>query len=209
MVSLRTIREAGVNIIHQHCFKKKETRRQGEGDQELPARAGKQSQDGKHQPYAITCSGRNHQLVQHPQGGRGGGFAHPDLRMQGNVIYDHQKNNKRTLTGWHRFLLGIRRRKMCTSLWTIAPSRKMSEIQLRAIVQNMDKQDAEQQTNGDEIRIKSGRTMGKFSRKALEIEIKVGKDIESKIRKVFDLNTSKTDDDCEKCRCSWPVQLCT
>jgi hypothetical protein len=30
----------------------------------------------------------------------------------------------------------------------------MTEIQLRAIVQNMDKQDADQQTNGDKVMVK-------------------------------------------------------
>ena len=45
----------------------------------------------------------------------------------------------------------------------------MSEIQLRAIVQNMDKQEADQQTDGDEIMVKDGATISKFSREALEI----------------------------------------
>jgi hypothetical protein len=40
----------------------------------------------------------------------------------------------------------------------------MSEIQLRAIVQNMEKQGADQQTDGDEIMVKDGMTISKFSR---------------------------------------------
>ncbi len=51
----------------------------------------------------------------------------------------------------------------------------MSEIQLRAIVQNMDKQDADQQTDGDEvIMVKDGKTISKFSREALEIGATLG-----------------------------------
>ena len=45
----------------------------------------------------------------------------------------------------------------------------MSEIQLRAIVQNMDKQGADKQTDGDEIMVKDGATISKFSREALEV----------------------------------------
>jgi hypothetical protein len=64
----------------------------------------------------------------------------------------------------------------------------MSEIQLRAIVQNMDKQGADQQTDGDEIMVKFGATISKFSREALEVESKVGSQILGKVRKIFDLN---------------------
>ncbi len=64
----------------------------------------------------------------------------------------------------------------------------MSEIQLRAIVQNMDKQGADQQTDGDEIMVKDGATISKFSREALEVGSKVGSLILGQIRKIFDLN---------------------
>jgi hypothetical protein len=63
----------------------------------------------------------------------------------------------------------------------------MSEIQLRAIVQNMDRQGADQQTDGDEIMVKDGATISKFSREALEVGDKVGNQILGKIRKIFDL----------------------
>ena len=64
----------------------------------------------------------------------------------------------------------------------------MSEIQLRAIVQNMDKQGADQQTDGDEIMVKEGVTISNFSRETLEVRSKVGGQILGKIRKIFDLN---------------------
>ena len=50
----------------------------------------------------------------------------------------------------------------------------MSEIQLRAIVQNMDKHRAGQQTDGDEVMVKDGVTISKFSREALEVGSNVG-----------------------------------
>ncbi len=46
----------------------------------------------------------------------------------------------------------------------------MSEIQLRAIVQNMDKQGADQQTDGDEIMVKDGVTISKFPGKHWKLE---------------------------------------
>ncbi len=64
----------------------------------------------------------------------------------------------------------------------------MSEIQLRAIVQNMDKQGTDQQTDGDEIMVKDGVTISKFFREALEVGSRVGSQILGKIRKIFDLN---------------------
>ena len=64
----------------------------------------------------------------------------------------------------------------------------MSEIQLRNIVQNMDRQGADQQTDGDEIMVKDGVFISKFSREALEVGDKVGSIILGKVRKIFDLN---------------------
>ena len=64
----------------------------------------------------------------------------------------------------------------------------MSEIQLRAIVQNMDKHRAGQQTDGDEVMVKDGVTISKFSREALEVGSNVGSQILGKIRRIFDLN---------------------
>jgi hypothetical protein len=64
----------------------------------------------------------------------------------------------------------------------------MSEIQLRASVQNMEKQGADQQTDGDEIMVKDGATISKFSREALEVGSKLGSQILGKIRKIFELN---------------------
>ncbi len=64
----------------------------------------------------------------------------------------------------------------------------MSEIQLRAIVQNMDKYRAGQQTDGDEVMVKDGVTISKFSREALEVGSNVGSQILGKICRIFDLN---------------------
>jgi hypothetical protein len=64
----------------------------------------------------------------------------------------------------------------------------MSEIQLRTIVQNMDKQRADQQTDGDEVMVKDGAIISKFSREALEVGDKVEGIILGKGRKIFDLN---------------------
>ena len=64
----------------------------------------------------------------------------------------------------------------------------MSEIQLRAIVQNMDKHRAGQQTDGDEVMVKDGVTISKFSREALEVGSNVGSQILGKIHRIFDLN---------------------
>jgi hypothetical protein len=52
----------------------------------------------------------------------------------------------------------------------------------------MDKQGADQQTDGDEIMVKDGATISKFSREALEVGSKVGSQILGKIRMIFDLN---------------------
>ena len=64
----------------------------------------------------------------------------------------------------------------------------MSEIQLRAIVQNMGKQRAGQQTDGDEVIVKDGVTISKFSREALEVGSNMGSQILGKIHRIFDLN---------------------
>jgi hypothetical protein len=63
-----------------------------------------------------------------------------------------------------------------------------SEIQLRTIVQNMDKEDASQQSDGDEAMVKDGTIIIKISRETLEIgATAVGMLIVGKTQKVFDL----------------------
>jgi hypothetical protein len=52
----------------------------------------------------------------------------------------------------------------------------------------MDRQGADQQTDGDEVMVKDGVIISKFSREALEVGDKVGSIILGKVRKIFDLN---------------------
>jgi hypothetical protein len=63
----------------------------------------------------------------------------------------------------------------------------MSEIQLRRIVDKMATEASEQGTDGDELMVKDGKTFSKFSKDALEIGDDVGAFILGKVRKIFDL----------------------
>ena len=64
----------------------------------------------------------------------------------------------------------------------------MSEIQLRRIADKMANEAAEQGTDGDEIMQKGGESISKFSKEALEMGAAVDEIILDKVRKVFDLN---------------------
>jgi hypothetical protein len=64
----------------------------------------------------------------------------------------------------------------------------MSEIQLRRIVDKMANKSADQGTDGDEVMQKGGENTSKFSKEALEIGAAVDEIILEKVRKVFDLN---------------------
>ena len=64
----------------------------------------------------------------------------------------------------------------------------MSEIQLRRIVDKMANETADQGTDGDEVMQKGGVSISKFSKEALEIGAAVDESILKKVRKVFDLN---------------------
>ncbi len=64
----------------------------------------------------------------------------------------------------------------------------MSEIQLRRIVDKMATEASEQGTDGDELMVQDGKTFSKFSKDALEIGEDVGAFIFGKVRKIFDLN---------------------
>jgi hypothetical protein len=67
----------------------------------------------------------------------------------------------------------------------------MSEIQLRRIVDKMANDSADQGTDGDELMQKAGESISKFSKEALEIGAAVDEATLEKVRKVFDLSSTK------------------
>ncbi len=205
LLSLRTIRDASIDILH-HMDKSLE----GISSPLLFLQDRKPRRSTKKGLYSRALASKKFLMIQKRKLHRGNSCAvflascTPAAKeyAEGRFIEDDEgqlhclcemDEDDKWMVPSHSLSQGIIQENRTTSLQDcyISPfayeehEAHMSEIQLRRIVDKMATEASEQGTDGDDLMVKDGKTFSKFSKDALEIREDVGAFILGKVRKML------------------------